>query len=77
MITVNVKQTFEKAVAKAKEDARKQEKINERDNVISKYGKIFHPDNLDNLTKEDFKNFCKFEHNSRIYFRGFSNISDY
>ena len=60
---MNAKQPFEKAVAKAKEDARKQEKINERDTVISKYGKIFHPDNLDNLTKEDFKNFCKIEHN--------------
>ena len=54
MITVNIKQTFEKAVAKAKEEANNPEKTNDRDGVFSKYGKIFRPDNLDNLTAEDF-----------------------
>jgi regulator of replication initiation timing len=39
---MDIQQALEKSVAKAKEEIKKQEKINERDNVISRYGKIFH-----------------------------------
>ncbi len=31
--------------------------------VINKYGRMFHPDNLDKLTKEDFKAFLLFDNN--------------
>ena len=31
--------------------------------VVGKYGKLFHPDNLDNLTKEDFKSFLLIKNN--------------
>ena len=54
---MGIQEAFEKAVTKAKEYANNQERISDRDEVFSRYGKIFHPDNLDNLTREDFYSF--------------------
>lgn len=40
------------------------ERINDEKNVIEKYGSMFHPDNLDNLTAEDFKSFLLIRNNA-------------
>mgnify|MGYP001001375253 CR=1 FL=1 len=42
-----------------KEESRKQDEIS----VIKRYGKIFRPDNLNNLTKENFKSFLLYKNN--------------
>lgn len=39
------------------------EKVKEADEVISKYGRLFHPDNLQNLSAEEFKGFLNFKNN--------------
>lgn len=38
-------------------------RLQEEKDVIRKYGGMFRPDNLDNLTKEDFKSFLLFRNN--------------
>jgi hypothetical protein len=39
------------------------ERINDENNVIKKYGSMFHPDNLDRLTAEKFKSFLLIRNN--------------
>lgn len=39
------------------------ERINAEQEVIEKYGRMFHPNNLDNLTAEDFKEFLLIKNN--------------
>ncbi len=38
-------------------------RLQEEEEVIGKYGQIFHPSNLDRLTKEDFKSFLVIKNN--------------
>jgi len=38
-------------------------RLEEEKEVIGKYGKLFHPNNIDNLTADDFKEFLKFKNN--------------
>lgn len=38
-------------------------RLKEEEDVIGKYGQIFHPSNLDRLTKEDFKSFLVIKNN--------------
>jgi len=40
------------------------ERINAEKKVIEKYGSMFHPSNIDNLTAEDFKSFLLMKNNS-------------
>ena len=59
---------MDKLLKSAMERVRKRKRedpqyLKDRDEVISKYGKIFHPDNLDKLTKENFLNFFYLKHN--------------
>ena len=51
------------AIKKTKEDYQKPERQNEEKEVIEKYGYMFHPDNLDSLTKDDFKSFLLIKNN--------------
>ena len=39
------------------------ERINDEKNVIQKYGSLFHTNNLDNLSAEDFKSFLLIKNN--------------
>lgn len=48
---------LEEAIRKTKEDYQDPRRQNEEKEVIEKYGYMFHPNNLDKLTKEDFKSF--------------------
>lgn len=54
---------LQEAIVKTKEDYQKPERQNEEKEVIDKYGHIFHPDNLDVLTKDDFKSFLLLKNN--------------
>ena len=40
-----------------------QKRLQEEKDIISKYGEMFHPANLDNLTKEGFKSFLSYKNN--------------
>ena len=51
------KDAIEKANAKQQEQDGEELKV--RDKVIKKYGKIFNPDNIDNLTKAYFAHFAQ------------------
>jgi len=44
-------------------DVQTRQMIQDRDRVLSEYGRLFHPDNLDRLTAEDFKGFLLYENN--------------
>lgn len=50
------------AIIKTKEDYQP-ERQNEEKEVIDKYGYMFHPHNLDVLTKDDFKSFLLYKNN--------------
>lgn len=54
---------LQEAIIKTKEDYQKSERQNEENEVINKFGYMFHPDNLDNLTREDFKSFLLIKNN--------------
>jgi len=54
---------LQEAIKKTKEDYQEHERQNEEKEVIDKYGNMFHPDNLDDLTKEDFKSFLLLKNN--------------
>lgn len=54
---------LEEAIRKTKEDYQAPNWKNEEKEVIEKYGYMFHPNNLDNLTKEDFKSFLLIKNN--------------
>ena len=65
MVDESIDKIFRNSILKAKEKAQEQdgEELKVRDKVYKKYGKIFHPDNLDNLTKEDFLSFFYLKNN--------------
>ena len=44
-------------------DFQTRQMIHDREQVHAEYGRLFHPDNLDKLTAEDFKGFLRFENN--------------
>ena len=50
-------------IAKTKLEYIKTERLNEEIEVIEKYGQMFSPNNLDDLTKDDFKSFLLFRNN--------------
>jgi len=54
---------LEEAITKIKGDYQNPEKLNEERQVIGKFGYMFHPDHLDDLTKEDFKSFLLIKNN--------------
>lgn len=54
---------LQEAIIKTKEDYKKPERQNEEKEVIDKYGYMFHPHNLDVLTKDDFKSFLLIKNN--------------
>lgn len=54
---------LQEAIIKIKEDYQKSERRNEEREVIDKFGYMFHPANLNNLTKEDFKSFLLIKNN--------------
>ena len=35
--------------------------------VVTRYGNIFNPENIDNLTAEDFKSFLKYRNNKQTW----------
>jgi hypothetical protein len=45
------------------QDDQTRQMIGDRDRVHAEYGRLFHPDNLDRLTAEDFKGFLRYENN--------------
>ncbi len=55
--------SLQKAIEIVKRDYQTPEAIDIEQAVISKYGQIFNPKNLDNLTAEDFKSFLLFKNN--------------
>jgi hypothetical protein len=57
---VDFQTTIEKTKKEWKEDPQKSE---DESQVISKYGNMFNPKNIDNLTKENFISFLKSENN--------------
>lgn len=54
---------FNKAVQETKTEFQDPTRLAEEKEVIEKYGQMFHPDNLDNLTKEGFKSFLLIKNN--------------
>lgn len=54
---------LKEAILKTKEDYQKPERQNEEKEVIEKYSYIFHSNNLDTLSKEDFKSFLLIKNN--------------
>ncbi len=54
---------LEQAINKTKKIYKKTERINEEKEVTEKFGNIFNPDNLDELTKENFRSFLLFKNN--------------
>ena len=54
---------LQEAIIKTKEDYKNPERENEQKEVIDKYGHMFHPSNLNSLTKEDFKSFLLIKNN--------------
>ncbi|PAV05459.1 MrcB family domain-containing protein [Methanobacterium bryantii] len=70
---------LEEAIKRTKENFQRPERQEAEIEVIKKYGSIFHPDNLDNLTKENFKSFLIIKNNkhwSGIHRRGNEITSD-
>ena len=65
MVNESTDKLFKDAIEKANSKQQEQdgEELKVRDKVFSKYGKIFHPDNLDNLTSEDFLSFFYLDNN--------------
>ena len=53
MILINLEQ----AIKKAKQLYKKPNRVNEEREVIERFGNMFHPDNLDELTKDNFRSF--------------------
>ena len=58
---------IEKTKKEYKEDLQKSEAESE---VISKYGDMFNPKNIDNLTKENFESFLRSKNNRHWRHRG-------
>jgi len=54
---------LEQSINKTKEMYKKHDRVNEEREVIEKFGTFFHPDNLDDLTKDKFRSFLLFENN--------------
>lgn len=54
---------LEEAINKTKEEYQRPERSNDEKEVIENFGYLFNPDNLDNLTKEDFKSFLLIKNN--------------
>ena len=54
---------LQSAIIKVKEDYQNPERKNEEIEVIARYGNIFYPPNLDNLTRDDFKSFLLIRNN--------------
>lgn len=54
---------LQEAINKTKEDYQTPERQNDEKEVIDKFGHIFHPDNLDSLSKDDFKSFLLIKNN--------------
>lgn len=54
---------LQEAIEKTKEDYQTPKRQNEEKEVIEKYGYMFHPNNLDALTKDNFKSFLLIENN--------------
>ena len=54
---------LQEAIIKTEEDYQKPERPNAEKEVIDKYGYMFHPHNLDVLTKDDFKSFLLIKNN--------------
>lgn len=54
---------LQEAIRKAKEDYQKADRQNDEKEVIEKYSSIFNPENLETLTKEDFKSFLLIKNN--------------
>jgi len=71
---------LQEAVAKAKKEWEDDPaKSKEEKEVIGKYGKLFHPDNIGNLTAEDYKSFLRFDNNkhwSNLERSGYGLVSD-
>ena len=54
---------LQEAIKNTREDFHNQHRQNEEKQVIKKYGSMFHPKNLEILTKEDFKSFLLIKNN--------------
>ena len=59
MILINLEQ----AIKKAKQLYKKPNRVNEEREVIERFGNMFHPDNLDELTKDNFRSFLLLKNN--------------
>jgi len=58
-----VKMNLNEVITKTKLDYNTTERSNEEAKVIEIYGQMFSPNNIDNLTKEDFKSFLLLKNN--------------
>ena len=58
-----IKMKLEDAIKATKKEYQNPQRIAEEDEVMKRYGYIFHPRNLDNLKKEDFKSFLLMKNN--------------
>lgn len=54
---------IQEAIKYTKEDYQNLDRHNEEQEVIKNYGSMFHPKNLETLTKEDFKSFLLIKNN--------------
>lgn len=54
---------LQEAIMKTKEDYVKPERQNDEKEIIAKYGNMFKLNNLDSLTREDFKSFLLIKNN--------------
>jgi len=54
---------LEQAIKKTKQLYKKPNRVNEEREVIERFGNMFHPDNLDELTKDNFRSFLLFKNN--------------
>ena len=58
-----MKMELDEAILKTKENYKNLDRQKEEKEVIEKYGYVFHPKNLNTLTKEDFKSFLLIKNN--------------